>query len=127
MLYALAAMLLCQLAGEAFVRALAVPVPGPVVGMILLASLLMLKVPLPSGLGGTADGLLKNLSLLFVPAGVGVVQQLDRLGGEAVRLIVVIVLSTGITLAVTALVFAGVARFMADRAPPSGLQEAKRP
>ena len=62
MLYALAAMLLCQLAGEAFVRALAVPVPGPVVGMILLASLLMLKVPLPSGLGGTADGLLKNLS-----------------------------------------------------------------
>ena len=116
MLYALAAMLLCQLAGEAFVRALAVPVLGPVVGMILLASLLMLKAPLPSGLGGTADGVLKNLSLLFVPAGVGVVQQLDRLGGEAVRLIVVIVLSTGITLAVTALVFAGVARFMADGA-----------
>jgi putative effector of murein hydrolase LrgA (UPF0299 family) len=127
MLYALAAMLSCQLAGEVFVRALAVPVPGPVVGMVLLAALMMLKAPLPSELGGTADGLLKHLSLLFVPAGVGVVQQLDRLGGEAVRLIVVIVLSTGITLAVTALVFAGVARLMADRARPAGSQEQKRP
>lgn len=127
MLHALVTMLLCQLAGEVFVHALAVPVPGPVLGMALLAALMMLKAPLPSELGGTADGLLKHLSLLFVPAGVGVVQQLDRLGGEAVRLIVVIVLSTAITLAVTALVFAGVARLMADRAAPSGVQEAKRP
>jgi putative effector of murein hydrolase LrgA (UPF0299 family) len=123
MLYAFAILLSCQLAGEAFVRALAFAVPGPVVGMVLLSALMLLKAPLPSELGDTADGLLKHLSLLFVPAGVGVVQQLDRLGGEGVRLLAVIVLSTAITLAVTALVFAGVARRMTDHTDDGGTQE----
>lgn len=123
MLYAFAAMLSCQLAGEVFVRALALAVPGPVVGMILLAALMVLKAPLPSELGDTADGLLQHLSLLFVPAGVGVVQHLDRLGSEGVRLLAVVVLSTAITLAVTALVFAGVARLMGRRAEDDGLRE----
>jgi putative effector of murein hydrolase LrgA (UPF0299 family) len=121
MLYAFMTMLLCQLVGEAFVRALALAAPGPVVGMVLLAVLMILKAPLPSALVDTANGLLKNLSLLFVPAGVGVVQQLDRLGSEGLRLLAVIVLSTAITLAVTALTFAGVARLI------GGCAKAERP
>ncbi|MGZ8323556.1 MAG: CidA/LrgA family protein [Rhodoplanes sp.] len=108
MLYAFATMLSCQLAGEVFVRALALAVPGPVVGMILLAALMVLKAPLPSELGDTADGLL---------------QHLDRLGSEGVRLLAVVVFSTAITLAVTALVFAGVARLMGRRAEDDGLRE----
>ena len=123
MLYAFATMLSCQLAGEVFVRALGLSVPGPVVGMILLAALMVLNAPLPSQLVDTADGLLKHFSLLFVPAGVGVVQQLHRLGSEGVRLMVVILLSTVITLAVTALVFTGVARLMDGRAKADGSQE----
>jgi holin-like protein len=114
MLYALAVLLSCQLAGEAFVRAFGLAVPGPVVGMMLLAVLMLVKAPLPSELGGTVDTLLKHLSLLFVPAGVGVIQHFDRLRGEGVRLLAVVLLSTAITLAVTALVFAGVARLMSD-------------
>ena len=116
MLYAFVTMLLCQLAGEVFVRALALAVPGPVVGMVLLALFMGFKVLLSKALVDTANGLLTNLSLLFVPAGVGVVQQLDRLGSEGVRLLAVIVLSTAITLAVTALTFAGVARLVGGRA-----------
>jgi putative effector of murein hydrolase LrgA (UPF0299 family) len=125
MLYAFATLLSCQLAGEVFVRALALAVPGPVLGMVLLAALMAFKAPLPSALGDTADGLLKHLSLLFVPAGVGVVQHLDRLGSEGVRLMAVVVLSTVITLAVTALVFAGVARLMARR--PENDRSKERP
>ena len=125
MLYAFATLLLCQLGGEVFVRALAVPVPGPVVGMMLLAALMIGRAPLPSELGDTANDLLKHLSLLFVPAGVGVVQQLDRFGAEGIRLIVVIVLSTAITLAVTALVFAGVARLTGRRAEQDGAPEGR--
>lgn len=112
MLYALAALLCCQLAGEIFVRALGLAVPGPVVGMMLLAVLMLVKAPLPSELGSTVDTLLKHLSLLFVPAGVGVIQHFDRLRGEGVQLFAVVLLSTAITLAVTALVFTGVARLM---------------
>jgi putative effector of murein hydrolase LrgA (UPF0299 family) len=119
MLAALATLLCCQLAGETFVRATAIAIPGPVAGMVLLAVLLMLRAPLPSALSDTARGLLQHLSLLFVPAGVGVVQHLDRLANEGLRLAAVILLSTVVTLAVTALVFAGVARWLdgPDRPP----------
>ena len=77
MLAAIAALLVCQLIGEAAVRAVDLPFPGPVVGMILLSVLMLTRAPLPVALGHTADGLLQHLSLLFVPAGVGVVQHLE--------------------------------------------------
>jgi holin-like protein len=112
MLAALASLLVCQLAGEAVVRVAALPVPGPVVGMVLLFVAMLLRAPLPTETGDTADGLLKHLSLLFVPAGVGVVQHLSLLGGDGLRLLAVVVLGTVITLAITALTFAGVARLM---------------
>ena len=67
MLAGFALLMLCQLAGEALVKISALPVPGPVVGMVLLAGLLAARAPLPSGLTGTAQALLGNLSLLFVP------------------------------------------------------------
>lgn len=112
MLAAFATFLLCQLAGEAVVRAADLPLPGPVIGMLLLFALVLFRAPLPEALNDTADGLLKHLSLLFVPAGVGVVQQLDRLGNDGLRLVIVIVLSTLIALGVTAVTFAALARWM---------------
>jgi holin-like protein len=118
MLPALATLLLCQLAGEAIVHVVALPVPGPVVGMTLLFGLLLLRAPLPRATGDTADGILNHLSLLFVPAGVGVVQHLELIGGEGVRLLVIILLSTVIALAVTALVFAAVARALGQSGEP---------
>jgi holin-like protein len=125
MLAALATLLVCQLGGEALVRAFSLPIPGPVVGMLLLFALMLAHAPLPAALNDTADGLLKHLSLLFVPAGVGVVQQLDRLGQDGLRLFAVVVLTTVIVLAVTALVFAGLARLMGvdQIAPEEGKQQ----
>jgi holin-like protein len=121
MLAALAALLVCQLAGEALVRLGALPVPGPVAGMVLLFALLLARAPLPQDTGDTADGLLRHLSLLFVPAGVGVVQHLDRLGSDGVRLVLVVVLATVVTLAVTALTFEWLARLMnVDETAPAG-------
>jgi len=111
-LAALAALLVCQLAGEVIVRALSLPLPGPVVGMALLFILMLARAPLPKDLGGTADGLLKHLSLLFVPAGVGVVQHIGMLGRDGLQLIAVVMLGTAITLTVTALTFEYLARFM---------------
>jgi putative effector of murein hydrolase LrgA (UPF0299 family) len=115
MLPALAALLLCQLAGEAVVRVGGLPVPGPVVGMVILFALLAAKAPLPARMQDTSDGILRHLSLLFVPAGVGLVNNLDRLGSDGLRLFVVVLLSTVIALTTTALVFAGIARLMGDK------------
>jgi holin-like protein len=129
MLAALTALLVCQLAGEAIVRAAALPVPGPVVGMMLLFALLLARAPLPKLTRDTADGLLQHLSLLFVPAGVGVVQHVGLLGSSGLRLVAVVVFGTVIALAVTALTFAGVARLMgSDDLDPdkSGTQKEAR-
>lgn len=115
MLASLAVFLLCQLAGEAAVRGLSLPVPGPVVGMVLMFALMAARTPLPGEIRATADGILRHLSLLFVPAGVGLVNNLDRLGSEGWRLLVVVVVSTVIALAVTAVVFAGAAQLMGDQ------------
>lgn len=103
-------LLLCQLAGETLARALAVPIPGPVIGMALLVTVIAVRGDIPQSLGRAADGILRNLSLMFVPAGVGIVQHLDVLTHHGVRLLLVLVLSTIVALAVTGLVFQSLAR-----------------
>ena len=87
----------------------------------LLFIAMLARAPLPTETTGTADGLLKHLSLLFVPAGVGVVQHVGTLGGTSLRLLAVVVIGTVIALTVTALTFAGVARLMGtDDLDPNG-------
>ena len=98
----LAILLLLQAAGEGMSRALALPLPGPVVGLVLL--LVALRWPwLREPVAATAEFLLAHLSLLFVPVGVGVVMHLDLVSQHGARLLVVIALSTWLGLAVTAL------------------------
>jgi holin-like protein len=93
-----------QLVGEVIVRAVAMPVPGPVVGLIILA-LIMAWRGIPEALHETALGLLHNLSPLFVPAGVGIIRQADILAANWLALSVALVVSTLATLTVTALAF----------------------
>ncbi len=96
--------LFCQLLGELVVTALALPLPGPVVGMLLLFCLLVIRGFVPDELGKVSDALLSSLSLLFVPAGVGVMLHFELLGAELIPLSVALVVSTLLTIAVTALV-----------------------
>ena len=91
----------CQLAGELAVRALHLPVPGPVIGMVLLLCWLFYCGGVAANLETVADGLLRHLSLLFVPAGVGVMLHFRLLGEEWMPLGVAVVLSTVLTIAVT--------------------------
>ena len=122
MIPALALLLGCQLAGEIVSRALALPVPGPVIGLALLAVGALVHARMtgadPSaiektGLGRAAGALLGSLGLLFVPAGVGVVQQLPVVGAYGVALFVALVGSTILTLLVTVYVFLFVKRLVA--------------
>jgi holin-like protein len=100
----LALLLLCQLVGEAAVRASGLPVPGPVLGLVLLAALAAWRGISPN-LHATAHGLLRNLSLLFVPAGVGIIRQAHLLATYWLAIGVALVVSTLATLVVTVLVF----------------------
>lgn len=92
-----------QLAGEALVRLTRIPVPGPVAGLALLALTLALRGRAPST-ERAADGLLRHLALLFVPAGTGVVEYAALLREQAVPIAVALVVSTVCPLLATAAV-----------------------
>ena len=103
MIKGLTVLLLFQLAGEVLAHLLSLPLPGPVIGMALLFTALVLRGAVPAFLGTTSTALLSHLSLLFVPAGVGVMLHFQRIGAEWLAISCALVLSTAITLAVTAL------------------------
>lgn len=99
-LQGLAVLLLMQSTGEALSHFLHLPIPGPVVGMVLLLAALHWG-PVQRAVAPAAGFLLTHLSLLFVPVGVGVMTHLDLLGAYGLRLLVVIVLSTWAGMAAT--------------------------
>ena len=120
--------LLCQLAGEVMVRGLVLPMPGPVIGLVLLLLLLLARDrfavlrrgPLQGGgVEGASRGLIANLSLLFVPAGVGVVQKLDLVAQHGIAIAAVLAISVVVTLLVTVATFLVASRLMTrDRRAP---------
>ncbi|MBV9488786.1 MAG: CidA/LrgA family protein [Verrucomicrobia bacterium] len=95
----------CQLAGEMLHRVFSVPVPGPVMGMLLL-TLVLLRRPsaVPKGLATSAGVLLQNLGLFFVPAGVGIVANFHLIRQQWLPICVALVGSTCLSLLVTAVV-----------------------
>ncbi len=96
-------LLALQSIGELLARAFALPVPGPVVGMLLLL-LALRSAAVREPVAACADFLLAHLSLLFVPVGVGVITHLPLLGQYGARMLVVLVVSTWVGLVVTVLV-----------------------
>ena len=105
----LAFLLLLQAAGESLAHALALPIPGPVIGLVLLMPALQWP-PLREPVRAVADFLLGHLSLLFVPGGVGVIVHLDLVAQHGLQLLLVIVVSTWIGMAVTAVVLRALLR-----------------
>src|ERR1700733_4620411 len=116
-------LLACQLVGEVLARGLALPAPGPVIGLALLTVGLVAWNrwrPMSddeianSEVGRAATGLLGALSLLFVPAGVGAVQYVDLLREDGIALAASLAVSTVATLLATVGVFLLVKRRLAS-------------
>ena len=100
MIASLSLILICQLAGEVIVRGLAWPMPGPVIGMLLLLLLLLArdrftvlaKGPLQGdGVEGASRGLCWRICrCCLIPAGVGVVQKLDLLAEHGIAILLIL-------------------------------------
>ncbi len=118
MLIGISLILLCQLIGEAVVRMTGIPVPGPVIGMALLIVFLWLKemfgpvsaTPGYYAVENTGRGLLANMSVLYVPASVGIIDKFDVISRYGWTMVIAIAGSTVLALAATALTFMAVAK-----------------
>ncbi|HCO55535.1 MAG TPA: hypothetical protein DIT93_11015 [Pelagibacterium sp.] len=112
MLLGLFVLLACQLGGDIVTRALSLPVPGPVIGILLLLGVMVVARYLPkrdrsvgAQIETAAESLLGWLGLFFVPAGVGISQHFDLVAANGLALTLVLVVSSVLTLAVTVWVF----------------------
>lgn len=112
MLQALTVLLVLQLIGEIISQFFRLPIPGPVVGMGLFFAALSLPRVQSRQLRQTAQKLLQHLSLLFVPAGVGVMLHVQRVAEEWWPIVAALVLSTVLAVAVTALTTRLLARLL---------------
>lgn len=103
-------LLLFQCAGEAIARLADLPIPGPVLGMALLLAALLVRGRASESIAACADGLAKHLSLLFVPAGTGVMLHIAQIEAEWKPIAVALVVSTVLAIVAAALTFQWLAR-----------------
>lgn len=111
MLNGFLALLLCQFSGELLVLVTGMPVPGPVVGMVLLLLALVVFKRTPDSVRLVSEGLLRHLALLYVPAGVGLMVHLDMISQYWLAILVALLVSTFVTMLITVLVFRLLGKF----------------
>lgn len=115
MIHALLLLLTCQLAGEAASRAGQLPLPGPVLGMLFMLAILLVSQRAMALMRPVTAVILANLSLLFVPAGVGIVAYLGVLRDDGLAIVLALAVSTVAAIVVGALAFVAVARITGNR------------
>jgi len=108
MLNSIFTIFLFQLVGEFIQKFLEISIPGPVIGLILLLTVLLIKnkyfnasTNFQNDLIRSCESLLNYLPLLFIPVGVGVVMHLTLLEENLISVITIIILGTLLTLAIT--------------------------
>lgn len=104
MLYAVAALFLLQALGDALVQLAGWPLPGSVVGMLVLFCALLVWRRVPAGLDQSARALLPHMMLLFIPSVAAVMLHVDHVAREWLPFLVASVAGAAVTLVVTALV-----------------------
>lgn len=104
-------LLIFQLAGEMTSIIFKLPIPGPVIGMGYLFIGLILYREVPVALESASTQLLSHLSLLFVPAGVGLMVYFDYIAREWLPITIAVIISTTFTLGFSALLMQTLQRF----------------
>ncbi|HSG23896.1 MAG TPA: CidA/LrgA family protein [Azonexus sp.] len=102
MVQTFATLVVFQAVGEGIAYGLALPVPGPVIGMVLLFLYLIVKKDAMAKLAPGSNHLLRHLSLLFIPAGAGIMPYAARLADEWLAISVALVASTVVSIIITA-------------------------
>jgi holin-like protein len=116
MLTAILCLIGFQLIGETVREVFHLPIPGPLIGMFLLAAMLALRGgkpdrAIPASLERTAEVLIRHMGLLFVPAGVGIIAEAGLLRQQWLSIVAALLGSTVLSIAVTGLAMYWVTRW----------------
>lgn len=87
--------------GEFLSKTLHLPIPGNILGMLILLLLLSTKVVKVDMIDNVSTFLLDHLAFFFIPAGVGIITAVNVLKGNSIKILIVVVLSTFIIMAVS--------------------------
>jgi holin-like protein len=121
MIRGLVQILLFQGLGEIIAKALGLPVPGPVIGLILLLVFLLLRGRIDPDLDLVACAFAQHLGLLFIPAAVGVVMFAPQLASHGLAIAAILIISVGLAVAITASLLKWLTR--KDRPPGEEVRE----
>lgn len=121
MIRGLVQILLFQGLGEIIAKLLGLPVPGPVIGLILLLVFLLLRGRIDPDLDLVASGFAQHLGLLFIPAAVGVVMFAPQLASHGLAIAAILIISVGLAVAITASLLKWLTR--KDRPPGEEVRE----
>ena len=103
-MFAIFVLIVLQLIGEGIVQVSGLPVPGAIIGLILLYAILVLRGQISDEMSRTSGFLLQNLGVLFVPAGVGVIAYLPMIATQWWIIVLALFVSVCATIAITGLV-----------------------
>ncbi|WP_297436366.1 CidA/LrgA family protein [uncultured Clostridium sp.] len=98
--------------GDFISKGLHLPLPGNILGMIILLILLCTKVVKVENVDNISTFLLDHLAFLFIPAGVGVLNAMNVLNGNITKLLIVVITSTMVIMAVTGTIVQAVMKLM---------------
>ena len=98
--------------GDFISKGLHLPLPGNILGMIILLILLCTKIVKVENVDNISTFLLDHLAFLFIPAGVGVLNAMNVLNGNITKLLIVVITSTMVIMAVTGTIVQAVMKLM---------------
>ena len=104
MIRGLVQILLFQGLGEIISKLLGLPIPGPVIGLVLLLATLLMRRRIDADLDLVATAFTQHLGPLFIPAAVGVVMFVPQLADHGLTIAIILLISVATSVAVSALV-----------------------
>ncbi|MCK5928430.1 MAG: CidA/LrgA family protein [Nocardioides sp.] len=110
----------CQLAGETLAHVTGAPIPGAVLGMVVLLAVLLVRRNDDTSAHAAADAMLPHLQLLFIVPGVGVVAYGSVIAADWLPIVVALVASWVLGLAVVGLSAQALTRWTGRRGARGG-------
>lgn len=98
------------LVGELLSTSLHLPIPGNILGLVILFILLCTKIVKVDNISNVTNFLLDHLAFFFIPAGVGLMTSLGIIKSTWWQLLIVCVLTTTIIIGVTGIIVQAISR-----------------